>query len=200
MSTFFKSFNTLLILIGFLCSSTVKSDLNSDYENIASELSITKPWTFTNAISVANTGSLELNIEPKKAMYLFTALGEKPWIPGWDPALIKGDGYNKGDVFAATLGTFYVVDFDIDNQRIFYTYNSPIEASSIEIKFESNGKGGSVVNVTWNNSALSKEGNAFLATFNQAAMEERMNGWKALITASRLKIDAFLTDINFDKK
>jgi len=158
-----------------------------------------RPWEFSNAASVSNRASLEVSFEPKRAMYLFTAQGEKPWIPGWDPAILKGDGYKAGSVFASPEGIFVTVDFNTETRRIFYTYVSPVEASTIELNFEANGKGGSTVNIEWNSTALSTEGNAQIAKFDQEALEQRARDWQELIeTTYRDDVRAFMATVTVD--
>lgn len=153
------------------------------------------PWEFSDAVSVSNRASFELDIEPKRAMYLFTAEGEKPWIPGWDPAILKGDGYEIGSVFAAPMGTFVTVDFNTDTFHIFYTYASPVEASTIEIDFEGNNKGGSVITIQWNSTGLSPEGNAQVSQFDQEALQQRLLDWKDMIESNESKVNEFLSTV-----
>ena len=170
-------------------------DKARDYAKTANDFYVIKPWEHTNKVSSEVTGSLELDIEPKKALHLFTAEGERPWVPDWNPAILKGTGYNAGDVFSAPLGTFYVVKFDVDSQSLFYTYVSPIEASSIEINIDENSNGGSIVNVTWKSTSLTEQNDATIKAFNQKAMAERMAAWKALIQANKDKVQQFLDTI-----
>ena len=153
------------------------------------------PWEFSSAVSVSNRASLELDIKPELAIYLFTAEGEKPWIGEWDPAILRGDGYEIGSVFSSPMGTFITVDFNTETRHIFYTYVSSMEASTIEIDLENNGKGGSIVTIGWNSTALSPEGNEQISQFTQKALEQRLNDWKKMIEDNATPVNAFLKTI-----
>ncbi len=48
---------------------------------------------------MSETTRFELNIPAEKAIYLFSAEGEKYWVKDWEPSLPRGDGFQKNDVF-----------------------------------------------------------------------------------------------------
>jgi len=45
-----------------------------------------------DALTIARTGSFDLNMKPEEALPLFTAPGEKLWISIWDPVVLNGYG------------------------------------------------------------------------------------------------------------
>lgn len=195
MPKFLHIFTLALAVI--TCTSSFAQSQKSYFE-MAAELSLTKPWTFSDTKFVSKVGTLELRIPPKKAMHLFTAIGEKYWIPDWNPNLIKGDGFNKGDIFSDPMGTFYVVDFNVEKQRIFYVYISPIDTSSIELQFKSDGQNGSIVIVHWTTASLSKEGSGLVESFDQKAMNDRMKRWGKLIVEHQSQVDAYLDTLSIE--
>ena len=105
-----------------------------------------------DALTIARTGSFELDMTPEEAQPLFTAPGEKLWIPIWDPIILHGDGYEKGTAFVTTnhghTSYWLVSDYDIDAKHAQYVRVTPgANTGTVDVTIASNGSGGSTINV-----------------------------------------------------
>jgi hypothetical protein len=145
--------------------------------------------TFT-AITRRQTGSFELSMAPKQAFPLFTAPGEKRWIPTWEPLILNGDGYARGTVWlteqGGTITHWLVADFDEADRYARYVRTTPnVSTGTVEVKVISNGSGGSTVQVAYQLTGLSDSGNQEIEKQLEATSYQRMmEEWKAMIEQS----------------
>lgn len=148
-----------------------------------------------NALTIARTGSFELDMTPDEALPLFTAPGEKLWIPIWDPVILHGDGYEKGTAFVTRHhgNTTYwlVTEYDTDTRHAQYVRVTPdANTGTVDVSITPNRDGRAVVNVAYQLTGLSPEGNADLRdSFSEARYADMMREWQAMIVASRETID-----------
>jgi hypothetical protein len=148
-----------------------------------------------DAVTIARAGSFELDMTPDEALPLFTAPGERLWISIWDPAILHGDGFERGTVFVTTNHghtTYWLVtDYDSDTRHAQYARVTP-EASTgtVDVSISSNGTGGAIVKVAYQLTGLSPGGNADLEdSFSEPKYAEMMEEWRTMINDSREKID-----------
>ena len=148
-----------------------------------------------NALTIARTGTFELDMTPDEAQPLFTAPGEKLWIPIWDPVLLSGDGYEKGTAFVTNnhghTTTWLVTDYDTEAKHAQYVRVTPgVNTGTVDVSITSNGNGGSTVNVAYQLTGLSPAGNSDLEnSFSESNYAEMMDEWRTTINNSREKID-----------
>lgn len=138
-------------------------------------------------VHVCHRGRVRVAAPPHQAFHLFTAPGEKHWVPGWDPlVLTEGDGREKGAVFITRHGdeetTWLVVDFDTENHYVRYARFSPGErAGSVQVRLEADGPGGSVAEVVYALTSLSPRGSKALAGFDAGEFARMMEAWERAI-------------------
>lgn len=137
-------------------------------------------------VNVAHSGTFDLDDPPEKAIYLFTAPGEVVWVPGWEPTIMNGDGFEQGTVFLTGHGDeatiWVVVDFDTEAYRARYARITPASrAGTVEVQLHANDSGGSIVEVSYELTALSESGNENLAGFDDKAYAKMLTEWKRLI-------------------
>jgi hypothetical protein len=139
---------------------------------------------------VRHSGTLTVDAPPDQAFPLFTAPGERLWVPGWQPRVVHGgDGRQRGAVFETDHDderTIWVVaDFDPRNRYARYVRVSPgSRAGTVEVRVRPAG-GGSAVEISYDLAALGAEGNAVIEAFDAAAFEAMLAEWARLIrTAS----------------
>ena len=148
-----------------------------------------------DAITIARTGSFELDMTPEEALPLFTAPGERLWISIWDPVILNGDGYEKGTAFVTNNhgSTTYwiVIDYDTEARHAQYARVTPdANSGTVDVSITLNGDAGATVNVAYQLTGLSAVGNADLeGSFSEAQYAEMMEEWRTMINDSRVKID-----------
>jgi len=148
-----------------------------------------------DALTIARTGSFELDMTPDEALPLFTAPGEKLWISIWDPAILHGDGYEKGTAFVTTnhghTSYWLVTDYDTEAKHAQYVRVTPeSNIGTVDVSIISNGNGGTTVNVAYQLTGLSLAGNSDLEeSFSESNYAEMMEEWQTMIINSRVKID-----------
>lgn len=148
-------------------------------------------------VHVARSGTFDLEVSPEKSFHLFTAPGERLWVPGWDPAILSGDGTEAGTAFVTGHGdetTIWVVtDFDVSQHRARYARITPLSrAGTVDVSVRANGSGGSTVAVRYELTALTESGNRNLERFGADAYSEMLNEWKTLIRAADIDYEALL--------
>lgn len=152
--------------------------------------------TGADALTVSRTGSFELEMAPEEALPLFTAPGEKLWIPGWDPVVLHGDGFEKGTVFVTEAHGhtthWLVMDYDTKARHALYVRVTPgVDTGTVDVSIAPNGNGGSTVTVDYQLTGLSPAGNEKLEeSFSEAEYAGMMGEWRSMINDSREKIDA----------
>ena len=137
--------------------------------------------------SVTHTGTLHVDAVPEHAFQLFTAPGEKLWIDDWDPEVLRGgDGREKGSVFVTDVGgqrTYWgVVDYDAEALHARYARIAPAtRAGTVEVVARPDGNGGTEVEVRYELTALTAEGNEELAAFDTQAYARMLGDWERMI-------------------
>lgn len=148
-----------------------------------------------DALTIARTGSFELDMTPEDALPLFTAPGEKLWISIWDPVILNGDGYEKDTAFVTTHHghtTYWLVtDYDTVAKHAQYVRVTPeANIGTVDVSVTTNGNGGATVIVAYQLTGLSPAGNSDLEeSFSESDYAEMMEEWRTMINDSREKID-----------
>lgn len=85
---------------------------------------------------------LSVPLPPERAIHLFTPVGERAWVPHWDPAFPAGehgDGSAPGTVFL-TGDTHWVVA-DRTPDRVRYARVTPgVRAGTVEVRVRPDGE------------------------------------------------------------
>ena len=131
-------------------------------------------------------GGFGLVMAPDEAFPLFTALGEKEWVPGWDPELVfpASGELEQDQVFLTGEGdekTFwYVSQVDFKSHRVDYIRNTPTSrVARVHVEVHPDGTG-SKVDVTYVWTALSESGAREIEAA-AAGYEAMMGEWKRLV-------------------
>jgi len=147
------------------------------------------------ATKVTHTGSFHVDAPPEQSIHLFTALGEILWADGWQPAILSGDGTEKGTVFVTShneeVTIWVVVDFDPQTFYVRYSRVTPsIRAGTVEVLVHSDSQGGSIASVSYKLTALSEAGNRDLAHFDAQAYSDMMAEWENEIRDAKIDYQA----------
>ena len=143
--------------------------------------------------SVAHTGTLHVDATPEHAFQLFTAPGEKLWVDGWDPVVLRGgDGREKGSVFVTQAGGdkayWIVVDYDAEALHARYARIAPdTRAGTVEVFARAAGAGGTEVEVSYELTALTDAGYEQLADFDDDAFQRMLGDWERMIREANLE-------------
>jgi hypothetical protein len=136
---------------------------------------------------IANSGSFELPLPPDEAFDLFTAEGEKLWVPGWSPTILGHLPQHPGLVFLTeadgkqTIWT--VIESDRAALKHSYSRVTPGQTAAIvEVQLRPCGTG-CRIHVSYDLTALSEEGEAALDGYADPQFGEMMDKWRSLVTA-----------------
>ena len=135
---------------------------------------------------VRNSGSFELPLPPDQAFPLFTADGERKWVPGWSPTVLGPEPQHTGLVFLTQshgLDTIWtVIESDPAKRRHLYSRVTPgASAGTVEVCVRPAPQG-SIVDVAYDLTALSEEGAAGLDSYEGEQFGAMMDKWRSLIT------------------
>jgi hypothetical protein len=150
---------------------------------------------------IVHTGTVHVTAAPGDAFPLFTAPGEKVWVPGWDPVFVgDGDGLRRGSVWLTNDGedrtVWLVVDYDPDKLHARYARVTPASrAGTVEVTARPDGSGGTRVEVTYDLTALSADGNEMLADFNNDYFAKMMREWERLIREADIEYPLSFTHL-----
>jgi hypothetical protein len=141
--------------------------------------------------SIELTGTFMVSVPPASAFQLFSPLGEKRWVPEWNPELLHPPGadWEEGQIFrtAEARGDAIWVVTGLDRERFEVEYHR-IEAgryvAKVSVSCLLEGPGHTQVIVTYRFVGLSEIGNEDIAGMSQALYEEKMRRWRAWIEAT----------------
>jgi hypothetical protein len=143
------------------------------------------------ARSIELSGAFTLPVPPDACFELFSPLGEKRWVPGWDPELIHPPGvaWERGLIFRTReeRGDAIWVVTALDRARHEAEYHR-VEAgryvARVHVRCVARGEDQTDVRVTYTFVGLSEVGNQDIAAMSQQAYEEKMGRWQAWIAKS----------------
>ena len=147
------------------------------------------------AVTIKQSGEFELDISSDQALPLFTAPGEKLWIPIWDPVILYGDGVEKGTVWVTTnhgsTTYWYVEKYDADKKSARYVRVTPdADIGTVDVLLSSLGNNKTKVSVTYTLTGLSDDGNKNVEKMlHRVAYDSMMVEWKNMVDQSREAID-----------
>lgn len=141
------------------------------------------------ARAIELAGGFALPAPPEATFELFSPLGEKRWVPGWDPELIHPPGatWERGLVFRTREergdAIWMVSALDRKAHEVeYYRVEAGRYVARVQVWCAANGAGGTDVRVTYTFVGLSEIGNQDIAAMSQQAYEEKMRRWQAWIS------------------
>jgi len=142
------------------------------------------------ARSIELGGGFTLPAPPDATFELFSPLGEKRWVPGWDPELIHPHGatWERGLIFRTReeRGDAIWVVTALDRDRHDVEYHR-VEAgryvARVQVRCSPAAGGQTDVRVTYTFVGLSDTGNQDIEAMSPQAYEEKMIRWQSWITA-----------------
>jgi hypothetical protein len=140
------------------------------------------------ARSIELSGAFTLSVPPDEAFGLFSPLGEKLWVPDWNPELLHPPGvsWERGLVFRTTeeRGEAVWVVTSLDRQRHEVEYHR-VEAgryvARVSVHCHSHASLETEVRVTYLFVGLSEAGNQDIAVMSPQSYEQKMRRWQEWI-------------------
>jgi hypothetical protein len=132
-----------------------------------------------------DTVTISVPLPADEAMQLFTARGERAWVEGWDPEFPAGEPTEEveGTVFVTTAhgrSTYWVVAARA-RRCVRYARTTPgFFAGTVEVRERSSDSRSTLVDVTYDLSALTPQGAAELDDF-AAGHEQEISAWALAI-------------------
>lgn len=140
------------------------------------------------AMMTAEAG-FELALSAKDALPLFTAEGERRWVPGWEPERLGG---GVGSVFVTRMGgtetVWVVVDYDLQRGVARYARQvAGVQAGLVEVQCTDCDDGRCAVRVRYSLTPLSEAAIPALAEFlDPQRFGDAIADWKRLIVFAGL--------------
>ena len=134
-------------------------------------------------------GAFHVNASPTLVFPLFTALGERSWVKGWNPEILSGREA-RGTVFKTQHGdretTWIVVAFEpAEGAASYARLVSHSNFGLVDIRCTALSGGGTRVRVRYTLTALSDEGRVFVTSFlNPLSFGNKIGEWQTAIASA----------------
>jgi hypothetical protein len=142
--------------------------------------------------SIELSGSFVLSAPPEAVFELFSPLGEKAWVPGWNPELLHPPGvsWEPGLVFRTVeeRGEAIWVVAALDRARHdveYYRLEPGRYAARVRVRCTARGVSETEVHVSYMFAGLSETGNGDIAAMSAPLYAEKMRRWKEWIDRAR---------------
>lgn len=135
------------------------------------------------------TGTVRIAVAPHRAFDLFSPLGEKHWVAGWDPELLhpaSGDP-EVGAVFATQhhdglRAVWTIIAMEPSARHIAYVnVTADTYLALIDVRCQADPGGGTCATVTYTYTGLSEHGNRYIESLTEADYRDRMASWEEAI-------------------
>ena len=141
-----------------------------------------------HARSVELRSGFTLPAPPDETFQLFSPLGEKAWVPGWDPELVHppGASWERGLIFRTREergdAIWIVTALDRERHEVeYFRVEAGRYVARVAVQCSLHAGGGTDVRVTYAFVGLSEAGNEDIAAMSGQAYEEKMRRWEGWI-------------------
>lgn len=139
---------------------------------------------------VRRTGTLAVPLDPDPAFQLFTPLGERRWVRGWEPQFHSPgeDNTGRGVVFSTAADghretLWVIVDWEPERRHVRYARVTPgLSAGTAEVTCTAGPEGTAVATVTYDLVALGPAGEAELAGWTESWYASYLSSWEVEIS------------------
>jgi hypothetical protein len=140
--------------------------------------------------TAALAGTVLLDGPLTRVFALFSPLGERAWVPGWNPEILAPPGaeWEPGMIFRTELdgihAVWVVAELDREAHRVVYYRTEPGRlVARVEVRCRPVEHDHTEATVAYSYVGLSEEGNAHVAEWNGAAFASKMARWQESINA-----------------
>lgn len=141
-----------------------------------------------DAHTVTLTGTIVLAAPVDEVFELFSPLGEKKWVEGWNPQILfpKGGTWNQGMVFRTFSpgqeATWIVAELDLHAHRVVYYRVEPARlVARVEVRCRALAADRTEATIVYSYVGLTQAGNDHLAEWTDAAYKAKMDRWEGVI-------------------
>lgn len=143
---------------------------------------------------VQRSHAIVLNGPPEVVFPLFTPVGEKHWVEGWNPAFLhpasgetqEGMVFVTGQNDETTLWS--LIKLDADGHVARYARVTPASRFGfVEVSCEAAGSSHTRATVTYTYTALTENGNHFIAAFTAESYRQMIDSWQQKVNSYLLK-------------
>jgi hypothetical protein len=146
---------------------------------------------FFTPAAIELTGRIVLSGDVDRIFPLFSPLGEKQWVPGWDPRIVHPAGaeWEEKMIFLTREesgeAAWYVTRLDRASHEVVYHRLEPLRyVARVEVRCREAWGGRTEATVKYSFTGLSEDGNREISAVTQAAYDAKMGRWKEWLRAA----------------
>ena len=142
--------------------------------------------TAATTVRMHRQGNLRVALPPAEAFDLFTADGERHWVPEWDPVILGAGRCDEvGTVFLTSHGgeetIWTVIEADRGTGRLLYSRVSPgRRAGMVRVELAAEGNA-SRVTVSYDLTALGPDGVPAVLAMDESGFAAMLGDWQRMI-------------------
>ena len=137
------------------------------------------------------SGKILLGGDIERIFPLFSPLGEKLWVPGWNPRILHPAGaeWEEGMIFLTDeetgVAAWHVTRLDRASHEVVYHRLEPLRyVARVEVRCREAWGGRTEATVKYSYMGLSDEGNREISVMTQEAYDAKMGRWKEWLRAT----------------
>lgn len=139
---------------------------------------------------ITRSHTIHLPAPPHKVFPLFSPLGEKHWVHGWDPQMLyPSSGVAQVGAVFTTRHTneptriWTIIGYASEQAQVTYLNVLPdSHISRIEVSCKAEGTQATRAHITYILTALTPQGNTYLDGFTQEYYQDYISSWQTAIT------------------
>ncbi len=143
-----------------------------------------------SAQQITRSHAIHLPAAPHEVFPLFSPLGEKRWVHGWNPTMLyPASGATQPDMVFTTQHAnepakiWAIIAYTPEQSQISYLNVLPTShMSKVEVACEADGVQRSTVRITYTLTSLTRQGNSYLDGFTQEHYQEYISSWETALT------------------
>ena len=151
--------------------------------------------SFFTPATIELTGRILLGGDVERIFPLFSPLGEKLWVPGWNPRIIHPEGadWEEGMIFLtgeeSGEAVWRVTRLDLASHEVVYHRLEPLRyVARVEVRCREAWGGSTEATVRYSFIGLTDEGNREIAAMTQEAYDAKMGRWKEWIRSALQRV------------
>jgi len=138
--------------------------------------------------TIGFTGRIVLGAGADRIFPFFSPLGEKAWVPGWNPRILHPEGaeWEEGMIFLTQDerggAIWFVTRLDRASREVVYHRVQPGRCEArIDVRCRDLGDGSAEAAVAYSFVGLSEAGNREISAMTQDAYDAKMDRWRVWI-------------------